>query len=168
MAFTEGYDEPLAHRILAGSDIVLVPSRYEPCGLTQMYALRYGSIPVVRATGGLADTIQHFDPEPAPATGAVFRDADVGGLLWATRRALEWYDVPAAWSRLIANAMRADFSWDKQVPAYEAVYRTRDVTCRLPLSGGFGRWRTAAWSCSAHGRRRSTIRARSTRCGARA
>ena len=62
IAFTDGYDEQLAHQIFAGSDIALVPSRYEPCGLTQMYALRYGTIPVVRATGGLADTIQHFDP----------------------------------------------------------------------------------------------------------
>jgi starch synthase len=123
VSFTEGYDEALAHRILAGSDIVLVPSRYEPCGLTQLYALRYGSIPVVRATGGLADTIRHFDPVTGAGTGAVFRDADVGGLLWATRRALEWYAEPSARSRIIANAMRADFSWHKQVPAYEAVYR---------------------------------------------
>jgi starch synthase len=124
VSFTAGYDEPLAHRILAGSDIVLVPSRYEPCGLTQLYALRYGSIPVVRATGGLADTVHHFDRDSGAGTGAVFRDADVGGLLWATREALEWYGAPASWSRLIANAMRADFSWAKQVPAYEAVYRS--------------------------------------------
>lgn len=123
VSFTEGYDETLAHRILAGSDIVLVPSRYEPCGLTQMYALRYGSIPVVRATGGLADTIQHFDPVSGAGTGAVFRDADVGGLLWATRCALDWLDQPSARSRVIANAMRADFSWHKQIPSYEAVYR---------------------------------------------
>ena len=73
VSFTEGYDERLAHRILAGSDIVLVPSRYEPCGLTQMYALRYGSIPVVRATGGLADTIQHFDPVDRCGNGAFSR-----------------------------------------------------------------------------------------------
>jgi starch synthase len=123
VAFTEGYDEGLAHQIFAGADIALVPSRYEPCGLTQMYALRYGTIPVVRATGGLADTIEHFDPVAGTGNGSVFRDADAGGLLWGIRSALAWFDDPAAWSRLIANAMAADFSWRKQVRPYEGVYR---------------------------------------------
>src|SRR5690606_3542973 len=82
VSVTLGYDERLAHRILAGSDLALVPSRYEPCGLTQMYALRYGTIPVVRATGGLADTVRHFDPATGEGTGSVFLDADPGGLLW--------------------------------------------------------------------------------------
>ncbi len=94
IAFVEGYDESLAHAILAGADIALVPSRYEPCGLTQMYALRYGTIPVVRATGGLADTIQHFDPATGAGNGSVFRDADTGGLLWGIRSALAWFDDP--------------------------------------------------------------------------
>ncbi len=76
VAFTDGYDEGLAHLIFAGSDLTLVPSRYEPCGLTQMYALRYGTIPVVRATGGLADTIQHYDPVLGTGNGSVFRDAN--------------------------------------------------------------------------------------------
>jgi len=123
IAFTEGYDEHLAHQIFAGSDIALVPSRYEPCGLTQMYALRYGTIPVVRATGGLADTIRHFDPAAGTGNGSVFRDADTPGLLWGVRSALTWFDNPAAWSRLIGNAMAADFSWRKQVRPYEAIYR---------------------------------------------
>jgi starch synthase len=123
IAFTDGYDEQLAHQIFAGSDIVLVPSRYEPCGLTQMYALRYGTIPVVRATGGLADTIQHFDPEAGTGNGSLFRDADAPGLLWGVRSALAWFDDPPAWSRLMANAMAADFSWRKQVRHYEALYR---------------------------------------------
>lgn len=122
ISFTEGYDEQLAHQIFAGSDVLLVPSRYEPCGLTQMYALRYGTIPVVRATGGLADTIQHFDPAAGSGNGAVFRDANAQGFLWGTRCALDWFDQPAAWSRLMANAMGADFSWKKQVQLYEAVY----------------------------------------------
>jgi starch synthase len=122
VAFVEGYDEPLAHAILAGADIALVPSRYEPCGLTQMYALRYGTIPVVRATGGLADTIQHFDPVSGAGNGAVFRDADVGGLLWGIRSALAWFDDPRAWARVIANAMAADFSWHKQAEPYETLY----------------------------------------------
>ncbi len=123
IAFVEGYDEQLAHQIFAGSDIALVPSRYEPCGLTQMYALRYGTIPVVRATGGLADTIQHFDPAAGTGNGSVFRDADGQGFLWGVRSALGWFDDPTAWTRLIANAMAADFSWRKQVRPYEAVYR---------------------------------------------
>ena len=122
VSFTEGYDEPLAHRIFAGSDIFLVPSRYEPCGLTQMYALRYGTIPVVRATGGLADTISHFDPATGRGNGSVFRNADSQGLLWGVRQTLAWFDDPPTWSRLIGNAMAADFSWRRQVSHYEAVY----------------------------------------------
>jgi starch synthase len=124
VSFTEGYDEPLAHRILAGSDVTLVPSRYEPCGLTQMYALRYGTVPVVRRTGGLADTVEHFDPATGRGNGAVFRDADVGGVLWGTRCALAWFDDAAAWSRLMANGMAADFSWHRQVGHYESLYRS--------------------------------------------
>jgi starch synthase len=123
VSFTDGYSEPLAHQILAGSDLALVPSRYEPCGLTQMYALRYGTIPVVRATGGLADTVHHYDPVVARGNGAVFRDADAGGLLWAIRAALAWFDEPRSWARLVANAMSADFSWRKQVRPYEALYK---------------------------------------------
>ncbi len=123
VSFTDGYVEPLAHRILAGSDLALVPSRYEPCGLTQMYALRYGTIPVVRATGGLADTIRHFDPVTALGNGSVFRDADPQGLLWGIRTALGWFDEPAAWARLVENAMAEDFSWRRQVRPYEALYR---------------------------------------------
>jgi starch synthase len=128
VAFVEGYDEALAHRILAGSDIALVPSRYEPCGLTQMYALKYGTIPVVRATGGLADTIRHFDPATGVGNGSVFRDADPGGLLWGIRSALAWFDDPPAWTRLIANAMAADFSWRKQAKPYANLYR--DLSAR--------------------------------------
>jgi len=123
VSFTNGYDEQLAHYILAASDIVLMPSRYEPCGLTQLYALRYGSIPVVRATGGLADTIEHFDPVTGEGNGSVFKDANAGGLLWGTRTALQWLDEPAARSRVIGNAMSADFSWQKQVEHYERLYQ---------------------------------------------
>lgn len=122
VAFVEGYDEALAHRILAGSDFVLVPSRYEPCGLTQLYALRYGSIPIVRKTGGLADTVAHFDPANGTGNGSVFEDADPGGLIWGTETALAWYRDEAQWARLLANAMRADHSWDRQASEYQAVY----------------------------------------------
>jgi starch synthase len=123
ISFTRGYDDALAHRILAGSDIVLVPSRYEPCGLTQMYALRYGTIPVVRATGGLADTVHHFDPATGSGTGSVFDHADAGGLIWGLTTALDWYADAAAWRKLMDNAMRADFSWARQAEPYEALYR---------------------------------------------
>jgi starch synthase len=124
VSFTEGYDEQLAHEILAGSDLTVVPSRYEPCGLTQLYALRYGTIPVVRATGGLADTIRHFDPATGLGNGSVFRDADPQGVLWGVRTALHWFADTAVWPRLVRNAMAADFSWPKQVPRYEELYRS--------------------------------------------
>jgi starch synthase len=124
VAFFEGYDERLAHEIFAGSDLTVVPSRYEPCGLTQMYALRYGTIPVVRATGGLADTIRHFDAGTGAGNGSVFLDADPQGVLWGVRTALSWYDDRAAWAHLVRNAMAADFSWPKQVPHYEELYRS--------------------------------------------
>lgn len=132
ISFTRGYDETLAHRILAGSDIVLVPSRYEPCGLTQMYALRYGTIPVVRATGGLADTIGHFDPATGEGNGSVFEHADVEGLIWGLTTALGWHASPDTWTRLIDNAMRADFSWARQAEPYEALYRELLDDARIP------------------------------------
>ena len=124
VSFIEGYDEALAHEIFAGSDLTVVPSRYEPCGLTQMYALRYGSIPVVRATGGLADTIQHFNAATGIGNGSVFRDADSQGVSWGIRTALGWFAARDAWSRLMRNAMAADFSWPLQVPHYEELYRS--------------------------------------------
>jgi starch synthase len=89
-----------------------------------MYALRYGTIPVVRATGGLADTIRHFDPATGVGNGSVFRDADLAGLLWGVRSALAWFDDPPAWTRVIGNAMAADFSWRKQAKPYETLYRS--------------------------------------------
>lgn len=122
ISFTAGYSEPLAHRILAGSDIVLVPSRYEPCGLTQLYAMRYGTIPVVRATGGLADSVEHYDPVTGTGTGSVFEDADPEGLLWGIEQALGWFADTEAWARLMGNAMAADFSWDHQVGGYVELY----------------------------------------------
>lgn len=122
VAFLEVHDERLAHLIYAGSDLFLVPSLYEPCGLTQMYAMRYGTVPVVRRTGGLADTVTHFDPATGTGTGSVFLDADVGGLSWALRTALDWYSVPAQWTCIVTNGMRTDWSWDNQGPRYEALF----------------------------------------------
>jgi starch synthase len=96
-AFRSGYDEPLAHLIEAGSDIFLMPSRYEPCGLNQMYSLRYGTIPIVRNTGGLADSVQHFDPASGEGTGCVFNDYDAPAVRWAIGTTLDWYAGPRSW-----------------------------------------------------------------------
>jgi len=122
IAYVSGHNELVAHEIIAGSDFLIVPSRYEPCGLTQLYALRFGTIPIVRATGGLADTIEHFDPVAGRGNGCVFNDADAAAVAWAVRTALEWYRSPTAWAAVRANAMRADHSWDQRVADYVAVY----------------------------------------------
>jgi starch synthase len=123
VAFRSGYDESLAHLIEAGSDLFLMPSRYEPCGLNQMYSLRYGTIPIVRKTGGLADSVQHFDPGSGAGTGCVFNDYDSAAVIWAVRTALDWYGDPSGWHQLIQNAMARDFSWPVQIRQYELLYR---------------------------------------------
>jgi starch synthase len=120
--FYSGYSEEFAHLIEAAADIFLMPSLYEPCGLNQMYSLKYGTVPVVRRTGGLADSVRHFDPATGEGTGVVFNDFDAGGLRWAIGQALEWYATPALWRRLVANGMREDFSWGQQVQEYERLY----------------------------------------------
>jgi len=117
-----GYSEELAHLIEAAADVFLMPSMYEPCGLNQMYSLRYGTVPIVRRTGGLADSVQHFDPSTSQGTGIVFNDFDPGGVRWALSVAREWFGQPAVWRRLVRNGMRADFSWEKQVLEYERLY----------------------------------------------
>lgn len=122
IALAEVQDERLAHWVLSGSDIALVPSRYEPCGLTQLYAMRYGTVPVVRLTGGLADTVQHFDPATGQGTGSVFLDADAGGVGWGLRTALDWFADRAVWSQLMRNGMRQDYSWAHQGPRYEELF----------------------------------------------
>ena len=121
--FITRFDEPFAHLIEAGSDIFLMPSRYEPCGLNQMYSLRYGTIPVVRNTGGLADSVQHFNPGNGHGTGCVFNDYDVPAVRWAVNTVLDWYADPHSWATLQQNAMAKDFSWSRQVREYEALYR---------------------------------------------
>jgi starch synthase len=123
VGFRNGYDESLAHLIEAGSDMFLMPSRYEPCGLNQMYSLRYGTIPVVRKTGGLADSVQHFDPSSGTGTGCVFNDYDGPAVRWAIGTALDWYAVPESWQQLMQNAMAQDFSWTRQIVEYDALYR---------------------------------------------
>ena len=121
--YYSGYSEELAHFIEAASDMFLMPSLYEPCGLNQMYSLKYGTVPIVRRTGGLADSVRHFDPASGSGTGIVFNDYDPGGVRWALSTALEWFGWPSVWRRLVANGMREDFSWETQGRLYEELYR---------------------------------------------
>jgi starch synthase len=123
VAFRAGYDEALAHLIEAGSDMFLMPSRYEPCGLNQMYSLRYGTIPIVRKTGGLADSVQHFDPGTGVGTGCVFNDFDTPAVRWALGTTLDWFNAPSSWQKLRQNAMAQDFSWTRQIEKYDSLYR---------------------------------------------
>lgn len=117
-----GYDNALAHRIEAGSDMFLMPSQYEPCGLNQIYSLRYGTVPVVRATGGLDDTIQNFDPKTQQGTGFKFEEYAGAALLQCVRAALKAYRDRASWRKLQANGMARDFSWRASAAAYVTVY----------------------------------------------
>jgi starch synthase len=117
-----GFDVGLSHKIEAGADVFLMPSRYEPCGLNQMYSLAYGTVPVVRATGGLDDTIQPFTPHTGEGTGFTFVEATADALVACVREALALYRQPALWRRLMQNGMRADFSWERSARAYEALY----------------------------------------------
>jgi starch synthase len=119
-----GFDDPLAHRIIAGADILLVPSLYEPCGLTQMYALRYGTVPVVRATGGLDDTIVEFDPEENKGNGFKFGPFEANSFLTAIRRATDAFKDRDTWQRLIQNGMKEDFSWDRSARRYLEIYES--------------------------------------------
>lgn len=116
------YDNTLAHKIEAGADIFLMPSRYEPCGLNQIYSLRYGTVPVVRATGGLDDTIEPFDPATGGGTGFKFSEYTGTALLAALREALSAYGDKAAWSRIQANGMAKDFSWNTSAREYVRLY----------------------------------------------
>jgi starch synthase len=120
VAIRVGMDLPLAHRLEAGADLFLMPSRFEPCGLNQMYSQRYGTIPVVRRTGGLADTV--VDAAEPDGTGYVFRDANVGGLSWALDRALRDAGTPA-WDALRRRGMSRDFSWRRSARRYLDLYR---------------------------------------------
>jgi starch synthase len=123
LAVRIGFDLPLSHQIEAGADLFLMPSRYEPCGLNQMYSLAYGTIPVVRATGGLDDTIVHFDPATGHGNGFKFEEPTATAFLQAIWQALALYREKALWPRLVTNAMTADFTWDRSAREYEQLYR---------------------------------------------
>ncbi len=115
VAYLSKFSEPVAHLIEAGSDMFLMPSRYEPCGLNQMYSLRYGTLPIVHRTGGLADTVTH-------GNGFPFDHFDEHGLRWALSRALSTWGKPE-WRKMQENGMRGRFGWDERVTAYEQIYR---------------------------------------------
>jgi starch synthase len=122
IGFTNGFDEGLARRIYAGGDIFLMPSRFEPCGIGQMIAMRYGNVPVVRATGGLRDTVIDYDASRSKATGIHFTLPTAEALDRAVRRAVDLYSQPRIWSRLIGNGMRRNASWEASSAAYEKLY----------------------------------------------
>jgi starch synthase len=118
-----GFDVGLAHRIEAGSDFYLMPSRFEPCGLNQMYSLRYGTVPIVRAVGGLDDTVVDARESVERANGIKFHEYSAGALAHAIRKALVLYEHPALLHRYRVNGMRMDFGWGRTAGEYEAVYR---------------------------------------------
>src|SRR3954469_1992950 len=123
VAFKRGYDDELAHWIEAACDMFLIPSQSEPCGLNQMYSLRYGTVPIVRKTGGLADSVEHYDPATGQGTGVVFNDYNSEALEWGINTALDWYGEPERWKRIVRNGMERDFSWERQGGLYVDLYK---------------------------------------------
>jgi len=122
VAFFRGYNEELAHVIEGGSDMFLMPSLYEPCGLNQMYSLRYGTVPIVRRTGGLADSVELYDPHSGEGTGIVFNDFNVEAVCWAVNTALDLFRNRRRWNRIVRNGLGKDFSWERQGQEYIALY----------------------------------------------
>lgn len=122
--FLNRYDNEAAHLIEAGADMFLMPSLFEPCGLNQMYSLRYGTVPIVRRTGGLADTVEPYDPKTGRGTGFVFDHFTKAGFSWALDQAFSVWKDKKAWRRLQQNGMAQDFSWDRQVAKYVALYES--------------------------------------------
>ncbi len=120
--FFRGYDYPLSHLIEAGADMFLMPSLYEPCGLNQIYSLKYGTVPIVRKTGGLADTVTLYDWKSQTGDGFVFEHFTPEGLTWATEYALTTFEHKTAWRKIMQNGMKKDFSWEKQIKEYEKLY----------------------------------------------
>lgn len=120
----KGYaGEPLAHQIEAGADMFLMPSYYEPCGLNQMYSMRYATVPIVRGTGGLDDTVENFDPRGLTGNGFKFHPYNAGALLEKIHEALYFYGKPEAWKRIQLNGMTMDNSWDAAAQKYISLYK---------------------------------------------
>jgi starch synthase len=129
------YDDKIAHQIEAGADMFLMPSRYEPCGLNQIYSLKYGTVPIVRATGGLDDTIEPFDLENGTGTGFKFQDYTGTALVQTVRRALQLFEDERIWKRIQLNGMAKDFSWKGSAVEYEKVYTAaRASRNQLPVA----------------------------------
>jgi starch synthase len=122
VVFRRGYDDELAHWIEAGSDLFVMPSRYEPCGLNQMYSLRYGTVPVVRRTGGLADSVERYDPASGRGTGVLFGPPTAPALADALQTTLDLHARPPHWRRMVRNGMAQDFSWARQGAHYVTLY----------------------------------------------
>ena len=119
-----GFDEPLAHQIEAGADLFLMPSRYEPCGLNQMYSLKYGTPPIVHAIGGLKDSVQDYDPANNSGTGFAFAGDDAAAMLGAIDRGLSAYRDKTRWTALRRRAMAMDFSWERSAQQYRDIYKS--------------------------------------------
>jgi starch synthase len=122
IAVKVAYDNAVAHKIEAGSDLFLMPSRYEPCGLNQIYSLKYGTVPVVRATGGLDDTIDPWDPRTGKGTGFKFVEYSGESLLLTVKQALQAFRDQTSWQQLVRNGMNKDFSWNASAKEYARVY----------------------------------------------
>ena len=117
------FDNKIAHKIEAGSDMFLMPSKYEPCGLNQIYSLKYGTIPIVRATGGLDDTIVDYDPKVAEGNGFKFNEYSSKALIVKANKALEAFSDKKEWKKLVLNAMQQDFSWERSAKRYVELYK---------------------------------------------
>ena len=118
------FDNALAHQLYASADLVLMPSRQEPCGLTQLIAMRYGTVPVVRETGGLVDTVPPYDPTAGKGLGFTFKTYNAHDMLDAVRRGCALYQDREQWDRLRRNDMSHDSSWARSVEEYRAIYRS--------------------------------------------
>jgi starch synthase len=136
LAVRLGHDETLAHRIYAGTDLFLMPSRYEPCGLGQLYALRYGTVPIVRTTGGLDDTVVDYDPLSQSGTGFKFATPTADALATTWRRALTLFANDAGWTPLLRRGMAQDFSWHQSARSYQALYRGLQQDARPEMRKG--------------------------------
>ena len=136
VSVTVGFDEGMAHRIEGGADLFLMPSRFEPCGLNQLYSQRYGTVPVVRATGGLRDTVINYDAVTATGTGFAFVEYSARALLGTLRWALSVFEDRAVWTRIQVAGMQQDFSWDRSARQYVSLYERA-------VSGGVAHARTS-------------------------
>ncbi len=136
IAVKVAYDNAIAHKIEAGADMFLIPSRYEPCGLNQIYSLKYGTVPIVRATGGLDDTIEPWDARTGRGTGFKFSDYTGEALLATIKQALLAYQDPSSWQMLMRNGMSRDFSWGASAREYGKIYdRARQLRARANAVG---------------------------------